>query len=274
MSRRRRRRTGPSGGSVVEDSFDLFLDALANTLGVVMFIALMVVVFASPPAPTHAEPVPEAALAPRVKALVERMELLQAELDRLPPEGDPELLKRHAALMQELRAARDRVTKAIEEIAQTSDLVRELRRETRSLRAKEAEHDAQRRSIEQRIASLADSSSFVRVSRFRDDPRAALLLLVSAGAVERAEPAPGETRILPGARPRMPLASIDDARRALDRLLSGSTPARNRIEVGVWSDSFAAFKLLERALVERGFDLNPMPIAVGEPLDAGVGGIQ
>jgi len=274
MRRRRRHRAPPGAGRIVEDAFDLFLDALANTLGVVMFIALMVVIFASPAPPIKAEPAPDPSEAPRVRALLERVESLQQELERLPHEGDPGLVARYAALLQQMNAARARLSETIEALAAASDAVRQLRRETQALRASERSLLSRRTEVERRTASIAGSSSFVRVSRFRDDPRDAILLLVAGGGVERAEPSPGETRILPGARPRTAIANIAEAHAAIDRLLPGIAPARYRIELGVWSDSFGTFKLLERALVERGFDLNPMPLAIGQALDSGAGGIQ
>jgi len=274
-SRRRRARAGPGSGHIVEDAFDLFLDALANTLGVIMFIALMVVIFASP-SPTQAPATPQAdpSEAEQVHRLLDRLAQLERELAQLPPAGDPALIQKLAELDAELTELRERIADATRRAATVADEIRLARQQTREQTERSRELEAQRIEFERRTATVAASSSFVRVSRFRDDARAPVLLLVSAGGVERADPTPGETRILPGARPRRPVETIEQARAAVDSLLRDASPARNRIEVAVWSDSFASYKRLERALVDRGFDLNPMPLAAGTALEAGRSGIQ
>lgn len=278
MTRRRRRRPAPESGRVVEDAFDLFLDALANTFGVIMFIALMIVIFAPPiSAETRDETRVDATEAARVAALLRDAAALEAEIASLPPAGDPALATRRAELDHEIAAERERLAARLASIAERADAVRAAHREAREHLERTRELTARRAEVERRLAATATTTSFVRVSRFRDDLRRPLLLFVADGGVERVEPAPGQTRVVPGgpgSSARRGLETIEDARVAVDALLRGITPAGYRIEIGVWSDSFAEYKRLERVLVERGFDLNPMPLRAGDALDAGSGGIQ
>lgn len=276
MSRRRRRRGAAQGWAPVEDAFDLFLDALANTLGVIMFIALMVVLFAAPPdAPGKPrEPRTTVAEAERVAELLDRRDRLEQELASLPPQGDPELLRQLTAIERALREVRESLARALQASAEMADALRATRAEVLAMKARTRSLAAQQREVERRTADLADASSFVRVSRFRDDPRRPLLLLVSEQLVERADPQPGERSLRPGRGARRPLDTIDEARAALPELLRGTAPVTHRIEVGVWADSFAAYKRLERVLVEAGYDINPLPVPIGEALGAGASGIQ
>lgn len=275
MSRRRRRRRGPGESLLIEDAFDLFLDALANTLGVIMFVGLMIAVFSGPVRMVEAAAKhPDPAEAARTARELERLAALEAELARLPSEGDPVFVERMRMLLEEAARVRATLAQLLAESADLADATRRARGAIAEARGSERRAEAERREIEARIAGLPETTSFVRVSRFRDDARSPVLLLVAHGAVERADPGPGERRILPGARPRHPVRTIAEARTTVTALVGALEPSRHRIEVAAWSDSFATFKLLERALVERGFDLNPMPLAAGEAIEAGRGGIQ
>jgi len=277
--RRRRQRSRASGGAVVaEEAFDLFLDALANTLGVIMFIALMIVLFSSPPAeaPRADEPSPtlDPSEAREVALLLEQAAMLEQTLAQAPREGDPELRRRAEALDAQLRALRDSMAEVLEQTAADSDAITQANQARQRAMAAAAAIEAQRQRLERRIASLPVTSSFVRVSRFRQDARTPVLLLLSGGRLERADPAPGETRIIPGARDPRPITSIDDARALIRTLLRDAAPSTHRLEVGVWSDSFGEYKLIERLLVDLGFDINPLPLPAGAALEAGTSGIQ
>ncbi|MBM4111841.1 MAG: hypothetical protein FJ253_00450 [Phycisphaerae bacterium] len=262
----------------IEDAFDLFLDALANTLGVVMFIALMVVLFAAPPErPERTRDDPPSVdpdEARQVRALLAQAAEFERMLASAPLEGDPVLRARAEALLDEMHRQREEISRALSDTAEAADEVARLSNERERARRETQSLDERRRSVEQRIAEAAATSSFVRVSRFRDDPRTPVLLLLSKGALERAVPAPNERRILPGSRTPREIRSVESARDALDSLLTGVSPATHRIEVGVWNDSFAEYKLLERQLIDRGFDLNPLPVRAGDALESGAGGVQ
>lgn len=276
--RRRRRSRGWRAAVVVEEAFDLFLDALANTLGVIMFIALMVVLFSVPDRPTGAEspvtPQPDPSEARQVAELLEEARALEEALLRAPREGDPDLRRRAEALDERLRQLRAEVVDVLERTATASDALVIARHEVASAQRTTLELSERRRRLERRIASLPDTASFVRLSRFRSDERRPVLLLIAAGRIERAEPSPGETHILPGARNPRPITTLEQARALLDALLAGASPSTHRIEIGVWSDSFGEYKVLERLLVDRGYDLNPLPVPLGAALEAGTGGIQ
>ncbi|MBX3356547.1 MAG: hypothetical protein KF724_12695 [Phycisphaeraceae bacterium] len=274
MTRRRRRAAGRRW-DMVEDAFDLFLDAMANTLGVIMFIALMVVLFAAPPKPpAPATPRVPSSEAAQVAELLERLAALESELEQLPPQGDPELVARMVALEAELQEVRDALARTLQATAEAADALRDTRRLTRETDARTRGLEARRQEVERRTAALGQSSSFVRLSRFRQDERRPVLLLVSAQGVERAEPVPGETTIRPGGRHIFAIETNEQALMALPELLRGTAPSTHRLEVGVWDDAFAAYKRLERTLVEAGYDLNPLPVPTGKALEAGASGIQ
>lgn len=278
MRRRRGRRARVASNATIEEALDLFLDAITNTLGVVIFILIMVVLFSGrPDAERDREPsvlLVDAPEARAVAALLDEAARLEQSLAQAPLEGDPALRARAEALLEEGRRAREATAALLVETAEAVDAARRDARESRLAQEAANELVERRRQLERRILEAPTTSSFVRVSRFHDDPRTPVLLLVAKGGLERAELAPGEQRVVPGARNPRPIRTVDDARSALDLLLAGVAPASHRIEVGVWNDSFTEYKLLERLLVERGFALNPLPIESGRALEAGTGGVQ
>lgn len=277
MRRRRRRRAEGGLSLAIEDAFDLFLDALTNTLGVVIFICIMVVLFSAPPRSADdrdesKRSTPSQAKA--VAALLEEAKQLELALQQAPVEGDPVLRARAAELLDSMTRAREALAQMLAESAEAADAAAKAAQDLAQARRDELELENRRRALERRIEQSPTTASFVRVSRFHDDSRKPLLLLVAGGALERAEPVRGETRILPGARNPRPIRSIDQIRAAVGALLAGISPSTHRLEIGVWSDSFTEYKLLERQLVELGFDLNPLPVEKGAALEAGSSGVQ
>lgn len=97
---RRRRRGGRRSASLAGDPLDLFLDAITNALGVIMFILLMVVLFGR--ASDTPQPATEASEVREAQELERQVRDLQARLDALPPAGDPELAARWKAAMDRL----------------------------------------------------------------------------------------------------------------------------------------------------------------------------
>lgn len=272
MSTRRRKRRRARERRHETDAMDLFLDAICNTLGVVMFVLLVVATFAAPPeAPAAAAPVVDPS---RLQALQREAEELRTEIDSLPPEGDPALLARVRALEESIREASARLDAAL--AATRADA---LRVAAANAAADAALEDAAR--TEREVASAeearrreASRSQLVRVSRFRQDSRPALLLLVSGGRASRALVSPGQKELPPPTAAGWALDSERAVQAAIAQLLSGADPGRQRVEVGVWADSFPEYKRLERALVELGYDINPLPVEVGRPLRSGAGGVQ
>ena len=77
---RRRRRGGRKSSSLAGDPLDLFLDAITNALGVVMFILLMVVLFGRASDSQSETAAPTAVEVREARDLEEKRQQLQAKL--------------------------------------------------------------------------------------------------------------------------------------------------------------------------------------------------
>lgn len=269
----RSHRRGRKGGSIGTDPFGLFLDALCNTLGVVMLVLMCILIFskegegARDPAATEAEAVRMERMA--VDLEQELRGMLDA-LGRLPPSGDPALVDRWKQLLAEGERLRTRRAALQDAIAATRSALEARARELSEL-------EKRLRAIEVQVAALVSAApaptDFIRLSRFKADARTPLLLAVAGGRVSAPVLAPGARELVPPAT-GLELVTDSDAVAALTQLVGSRTPRDVRIEVAVWSDSFGAYKLLERLLVDRGYAINPLPVPAGKVLKAGVGGAQ
>ncbi|MFM9180438.1 MAG: hypothetical protein ACKOV8_04200, partial [Phycisphaerales bacterium] len=94
---RRRRTRRRRASALAGDPLDLFLDAITNALGVIMFILLMVVIFGRAGEEKSPEPRPDLR---EVQQLEERRQELLAKIQALPPAGDPELAARWKAALE------------------------------------------------------------------------------------------------------------------------------------------------------------------------------
>lgn len=266
-------RRGRKGGAIGVDPFGLFLDALCNTLGIIMLVLMCILIFSKTGE--------GAADAKSTEAEASRLETVAIDLERelagvlesisrLPPSGDPALVERWKALLAE--GERLRTSKAALQAA-----VAQARATLEARQRDATEADARRRLIAERTSSLAAATpapaNFIRLSRFRADARSPVLLAVASGRASAPAIAPG-TKEISAPASGLPLATDEDAAQAVAQLVGGRAPGAVRIEVAVWSDSFGAYKRLERVLVERGYAINPLPVQVGQPLRAGVGGAQ
>lgn len=266
---RRRRRRGRRGGSLAGDPLDLFLDAITNALGVIMFILLMVVLFGrasdapAPSAPTSAD-------AAEARRLEERLRELQARIDALPPAGDPELAARW-------KAAMERVPRLEEELLQAQAEVERATRDAEDARTRleEARQSAERLAAESaaKPRSARAPTGFVRVSRFQQDARKSVILTLSDGKLSRFR-ATAETREISAPSAGTPVPDAQGAAEAVRRALDGFQPATHRVELLVWEGSFRQAKLVEQALLDLGFDSNPLPVRAGTSIQSGAGGVQ
>jgi hypothetical protein len=270
----RMHRRGRKGGSIGTDPFGLFLDALCNTLGVVMLLLMMLLIFskderaARDPKAVEAEAVESERMA--IDAESELRGLLEA-LSKLPPAGDPALVERWNQLLADGERLRTRN-------AALQQSISALREELEARRKELEESEARKRVVDAQFAALAAKSpktpDFIRLSRFRPDPREPVSLGVAFGQAStlRVDPIAGA-----GAPTRgMPLGTDDEADAAIAQLLANRVPADVRLEIAVWADSFAEYKRLERRLVERGYAINPIPVKIGGRVGfvAGQGGVQ
>lgn len=272
MRRRRRRRTRAAAEGT--DAFDLFLDALCNGLGVVMFILMIVAVYARPPA--------GGGDAAQLKKLQATLDTLQTELEAtvaalrtIPPSGSPDLIERYERALRQLDKARQRRDEALERIEITRDIIRERQAERDDVEQRLALESKKQEELRAKEKQVKESTAFVRTSRWnKQDTRPALLLLVSGGFVSSPTVSADSTAIQPTAGVGHEVADAASAAAALAALTKGLSPASHRVEIAVWPDSYGAYKHLEKALHERGFAIQPIPVAEGEPLKAGDGGSQ
>lgn len=252
------------------DPLDLFLDAITNTLGVVMFILLMVVLFGR--AGESHDPSPQSADATRdVSRLESELEELQAKVRALAPVGDPELAARWRAAMERL-----------EQLTAETDKARAVSRE-REAQASAARENAtaSRRDLERlqaedaklQATDVAKRTGFVRVSRFQQDARKAVILAIADGKLSRVR-ATSATEAISAPTAGKAVGTEAQAREALADLLSGFPSATHRVELLVWQGSFAQAKIVESVLLEMGYDSNPMPLATGQAIAPGAGGVQ
>ncbi len=277
---RRRRRRGRKRGSNSTDAFELFLDALCNALGVIMFILLCVVIFSKPPTSEQVEIDPsvmieetktlEAQLAP----LERKMSSLLQALAALPPSGDPAIIKRWQEVLAELKEMR---SKKLAEVDAEAKARARLAAASKSV----TEAEERQRNIGEELARLDDVRKesntvvqFVRISRFKSDPRKPVLLLCAGGRVTTVKVESKGQEISEPKATGIPVTDSASARLALGQLLAGKDPAAWRVEVAVWPSGFRAYKILEREMIEQKFGINPLPVPEGEPILEGAGGIQ
>lgn len=264
---RRRRRRSRGGSSLAGDPLDLFLDAITNALGVIMFILLMVVLFGrADEVPSPAKSIAEA------RRLQEEVERLAREVESLPPAGDPEMerrlreaLERIAAAERATAAARPEAERAAREAAEAVAREQESRRELERLATK----------LEVLAKAIRPPGGFIRLSRLdTSDRRAPEFLGIAAGRIDKLPVTAATTEV------RAPEGGIQvrdaaGAGAAVRTLLEGVDPKARRIELLVWQGSFREGRLVEEALIEAGFGLNAMPIEAGKALGrAEKGGVQ
>lgn len=265
---RRRRRGGRRSSSLAGDPLDLFLDAITNALGVIMFILLMVVLFGR----AQDTPRPDSPLrtVEDVRKLEQQARDLEAILDALPPAGDPELYARWKAAMA-------RFPDLEREIDRLRSEIRRSEADARAAEGKFAEEQARMERISAAIAEAQRQSKapsgFVRISRFQSDGRKAIILAVAGGKVARIR-ATKETTSISAPTGGTPITNQASADVAVRELLDGFLPSTHRVELIVWEGSFLQAKLIENSLESLRFDSNPIPVRAGTALEPGAGGVQ
>lgn len=267
-SRRRRRRGGRRSSALAGDPLDLFLDAITNALGVIMFILLMVVIFGrasdSPAAATASK-----SEAREVRELEELRKELEAKVNALPPAGDPELAARWKAAMEKL-------PKLEEEVAQlqSESLKAESRASAATVKLNEDQKVVEKLRLEvSQSVTTVKPSGFIRVSRFQEDKRKSVILTLANGKLSRFR-ATSETKEISAPTTGSPIISQASATDVTRQLLDGFQPATYRVELLVWEGSFRQAKMVEQALLEMGFDSNPLAVRAGTALKPGAGGVQ
>jgi hypothetical protein len=262
-SKGRRRKT-----SMVGSPYELFMDAITNTMGVVMFILLMVVLFGRPP---ETVPVPDAATASRVRQLREDRDDLHARAVALPPAGDPALRERWIKAVEHMQRHRVDQDALNRSILEATVLATAQKSATTTSQEQRQQLEARLKELESR--STGANPGFVRVSRFQTDARKSVILALNAGQVSKPVVTRQTTSIAPPASGEV-LGNAAQTRTVLARLLAGQPPTTHRVELIVWADSFAQAKVVEQVLLEMGYDTNPLPVMAGTPMTSGTGGVQ
>ena len=275
-SRRRRRRKG----AATTDAFELFLDALCNALGVIMFILLCLVVFTKSPDGTEKTVTPAvmtaelATLEAETIKIEEKLSTVIAALCAMPPSGDPEIIRRWKESLGALETMRTK--KLAEVIAEKATRARLSSSALALMAANE-----QLNNLNTQLAKLDDarkqqqtSVQFVRVARLRADSRKAILLLCADGRVSLAVLKGKGQEIAEPIGTGIPITEDASARLVIGQFFGGKPPESFRAEIAVWPRGFAAYKRLERVMIEKKFGINPLPVAAGEPIREGAGGIQ
>ena len=266
---RRRRRGSRKGASLAGDPLDLFLDAITNALGVIMFILLMVVLFGRAD-DSPAEPKESQAEVRELERLREEVRDLQAKLDALPPAGDPELSARW-------KAASERLPQLEQEVDRLKSDARRAEQDSLAASATLADD---RKAVDRLTAeaekvqqSAKAPTGFVRVSRFQQDNRKSVILTLSDGKLSRFR-ATAETKEISAPKAGSDASDAAAAAAAVRKLLDGYLPTTHRVELLVWEGSFRQAKLVEQAILDLGFDSNPLPVRAGTSIQSGTGGVQ
>lgn len=279
MSRRRRRSKRRKGANTT-DAFELFLDALCNALGVIMFILLCLVVFAKSPDGDEEQLDAEAMIAQIEQIQAEEVKIeaqltaVLAALAALPPAGDPELVRRQQEVLAQLEQAREKRLIDLEAVKKQRARIAAVVESLVLLAEKVASLEAERAKLDAKRAAQFEVVQFVRISRWHADARDPVLLLCSNGRVSEAHPPePGKAILEPGEE-GVAVTDPATAQQAFDQFFKTKSPRDIRAEVVVWPSGFAAYKLLERIIIEKKFAINPLPVPAGGSIQEGIGGAQ
>ncbi|MSR18309.1 MAG: hypothetical protein EXS00_03915 [Phycisphaerales bacterium] len=263
------------------EALELFLDALCNTLGVIMFLMLVIVVFAKPPQTstetTNEHTINEVErLAREALALERQVEELAKVLAAMPPVGDASLVKRWSDAWAQMAQQQAQRVKVLEELRNRQQELLVAKAAATEVKLKLEQEQTALQEAQLRLSHLPPASQFVRLSRLQPDTkgRKPVLLLLSGGRLsrpiidstsEQVSPPPGKGMVVGDAR---------TAELAFKALVPDADPRAIRLNIGVWQDSFGEYKHLETLLSDLGYALNPLPVASGAALKKGTGGIQ
>lgn len=273
---RRRSSTDPN------DALELFLDAISNVFGGVLFVALLVVLMlqmtSKAPAPS------EAAEAPDVAEQLRALEAAARDADAAAAAELQALTARQA----ELQAAIDEALRRTKAAQQRQAELRAALRETAEQMAEA--RDAARGAEEALHAAKAERDGLVRLPEFHSSPKQEAPWLIAHGRVAPllqydAEGNPvgtntaviqvhdgGRVSLKPNAgRPLNP----DNAQTVARDLTRGLSPGRHFVSLAVWEDSFTEAAALRDALVAAGFEYGLVLLQAGETVPTGAqGGVQ
>ncbi len=273
MSALRRRRRHRHSGTTSSDAFDLFLDALCNALGVIMFIMLVVVIFTKS-ADQDEKPIDPKAAAQEIARLEKEAQQLElklrsviAALSSLPAVGDPTLIEKWKVASKKLEATHERMQFE----AEASQIIL---KQLGASQGSKSELQEQKEAIEKSIDALAQARTskrgavqFIRLARLKWDSHPKVLQILCAGG--RASLANFTVKGQRIFEPNGIGTIVNDknsAQQAFNQLFAGKSPNDYRVEIVVWPSGFAAYKKLEQVIIEAKFSINPIPVATGDSM--------
>ena len=262
----RRRRRIHRSTAMAGDPLDLFQHAMTNARGVIMFVMLMMALFGQASDAVVQVTVAVLDNAQRVRDLTAERDELQRKIAALPPSGDPELAARW-------RAALDRIAALEEQDFKVASDRRRAESQAAEAAVRLAEQRKAMEKLDTELAAKTPSakapSDFIRVSHFQQDTRKSVILTLNDGKLSRFRATPGAEKVVispPTAGDRITdAASATDAVR---RLLDGFQPTTHTVDLIVWQGSFRQAKLVEQAILDRGFDSNPLPVLAGTNIES------
>lgn len=295
MSRRSRSRED-------EDALELFLDAMSNMFGGVVFIAVAVVVllqFTVRPSPTTADGLDEAPIdeaTPRIAAVRAEIEALEGVLAAAGGAVDPSSETRPERVRYDtLLASREAARAEVEHLeAEAARRRVELENVRRVNEAAQLDQEQSQSALAQARAALEEARrrppQRLRVPRFQQTTKQEFPVLLRAGrlvTVFRAGPGGVTTQLNRAAlfidpedqtvrgkdRAGLTLGGGAEARALLLERLKPLDPARHYVAIAVWPDSFDEAALLRDTLIDLGFEygLNFVPKGQGVPFKAASG---
>ncbi|MFP4145758.1 MAG: hypothetical protein ACLFV3_11510 [Phycisphaeraceae bacterium] len=279
-------------GNPLDEALGLFLDAISNGFGAILFIGMLVAVLLQltgipPAAPTPADAPPDAVarneLADELEQLRLRRAMLEAQIELYedaPPEPKADSSAEAADLSERVEQLRSRETSLEAEQDRLKRQIEQARVRRRELEQQieriEAAIDPARQAATQRIRlPRARVTAKQQVPVFLHDGR----LILPYEYDPRGEPvahntsaakwSDGNARVRP--RPGRGVAiDPDDAGRVLGPL-ERFDPDEAYLELVVWPDSYAEAAALRDALVEAGYDYNLLLMKQGESVPVGAG---
>ena len=272
----RRRRLDATSG------LDLFLDAICNTFGGIVFISMLVVVLINatnvssvedptatpPPDPTRNEELrrEQAALDRQIRRLEETAEIVRDSADLTRSLGR---IKEERNITGRLRSELDDVTQRLAETnAETDRITEERRRKSETRTAKRKELDILKTRLAQEIAartkrlaipfekatSLTEKPFFLKDGRFAE---------LSPETIERV---PGGLRPKSGAGTAV---SQSTPPAVVEKVFSAHDPKSHYIAVALWEDSFDRWPVVQRALRRKGFSYRLLLLSKDEVVRTG-----
>lgn len=283
--------------AATSDSLDLLLDAICNTFGGILFIALLVVLLLQFNSDHRSEPMTsgptiseqefeqiQRELAMRHEELRRLRELRRGQqqtLAALVPDSLDQLIQEYERISRQRDELRESAEQLLRELAQRTQQVQNIqtrlqqlemdltsaRREVAELQD-QAEQERATRRQEMRtpvVRNSATKSSVGLVLQYgrlylwhRYDQFGARLGLNDAEFVVIGEDAAG-FRTTPIPTAGVPLDGTPESNRQIRDRLRQFSPIRNYLTVVVRPDSHGAFKHLRTAMMESGFDYRLMP---------------